>query len=440
MTDDVATATEIICRIWSDLLAMDLEPDDDFFDMGADSLMVVDFVLRARGVGLQVKGAQVFTNPTALTLSAAIRATVSDDQSASRMPHPPSRIISVERAVHEIWKRILERTDIGLDDDFFRIGGTTRTAEQLRKEIGRNFGYEVSLDFVQEARTVGAQAMCLRGSASRSNTSLVRMQTGLPQRPTLYCFHPLGGSIARYAELISSLGIDQPIYGLQSFGLTPGLQVDRTLEQMVERYASEISQHTPETPKIFLGYSLGGVLALETARRLRDSGYDSPAVVLIDAVPYFPPVDAIESAYQALGNALNMDIDVAALTGLPRHAAIEGIRRTAAARELLPALFSLARLATIAEVCEANQEAVNGYRARPFPGELTLFRSSTDTASPRDLGWSEVADKVVVHELDGDHHSIVEREGMQFIAAKLRKVIQLASVHNNNVHNHKKGS
>ncbi len=57
-------ALKIVTGIWEELLEIEVGPDDDVFDLGAYSLLVVDVVGRAREAGLSLKALDVFQNPT----------------------------------------------------------------------------------------------------------------------------------------------------------------------------------------------------------------------------------------------------------------------------------------------------------------------------------------------------------------------------------------
>jgi acyl-coenzyme A synthetase/AMP-(fatty) acid ligase len=59
-----------------------------------------------------------------------------------------------EQAVAALWADILHSQDIGLDDDFFAIGGNSIKATQVVSRVGRTFQVELPLRSVFEAHTV----------------------------------------------------------------------------------------------------------------------------------------------------------------------------------------------------------------------------------------------------------------------------------------------
>lgn len=338
------------------------------------------------------------------------------------------RFTSVERTLHRIWAEVLGHTDYGLNDDLFDVGGTPVTEAAMWGLIRERFGCDVRPDAAGESVTIGALGLILRGSATPDNNrSLVRLRPGDTSGPSLYCFHPLGGSIARYADLVDILDDEQAVYGIQSVGLAAGCEPDQTIEEMSLRYAEEIAAHAPTGPVVLLGYSLGGTLALETARQLRGRLTHDPRLVLIDVTPEFAAMEASLTAYDALANsALGLGLDVKPLAGMSREDALLAIRSAAAQKGALPRSFSLERLRKFAEVCEVNDRAASAYRPSYLPTDLVLFRSSAGYGLPYDLGWSRYVNDVLTYTLDGDHHEIMETEGLTIIARRLEQILREA--------------
>ncbi|MCZ4604657.1 phosphopantetheine-binding protein [Streptomyces sp. HUAS 31] len=58
--------------IWRGLFGVDVGPDDNFFDLGGDSLKVVDVVAAARKRGITFRSSAVFRNPTPSLLASSL--------------------------------------------------------------------------------------------------------------------------------------------------------------------------------------------------------------------------------------------------------------------------------------------------------------------------------------------------------------------------------
>ncbi|WP_055587021.1 phosphopantetheine-binding protein [Streptacidiphilus griseoplanus] len=66
--------TEAICKLWSDLLAAPVGPEDNFFELGGYSLLLLQMVIQAEEIGLEIAPEQVIDYPTPRRLAAALDA------------------------------------------------------------------------------------------------------------------------------------------------------------------------------------------------------------------------------------------------------------------------------------------------------------------------------------------------------------------------------
>ncbi|MGP4014362.1 phosphopantetheine-binding protein [Saccharopolyspora sp. 5N708] len=70
MTKDLR---ELVGGVWKDVLDLDVvNDDDDFFELGGDSMQAVDVVYRLRDAGVDLKVGDFFAHPTLHELSTAI--------------------------------------------------------------------------------------------------------------------------------------------------------------------------------------------------------------------------------------------------------------------------------------------------------------------------------------------------------------------------------
>ncbi len=100
-----------------------------------------------------------------------------------------------------------------------------------------------------------------------------------------FVVHAVGGSVFEYAALARSLAMTYRLYGIEASGLRTDTRPGTSLAEMAGRYAEAIVLTQPAGPYRLIGWSMGGVLAFETARRLEAGGATVGLVVLIDT-PY----------------------------------------------------------------------------------------------------------------------------------------------------------
>jgi thioesterase domain-containing protein len=118
---------------------------------------------------------------------------------------------------------------------------------------------------------------------------LVRLRDG--GRPALFCVHPISGSAYAYRGLAGRLPAEQPVYGIEA----PGFDNDRapvaSLPRLADEYTAMLRAFAPGQRYHLLGWSLGGTIAFEIAKRLRLAGEEVAALILVDApVPRVLPL------------------------------------------------------------------------------------------------------------------------------------------------------
>src|SRR6476660_6110812 len=94
--------------------------------------------------------------------------------------------------------------------------------------------------------------------------------------------HALGGGVDYMVDLAPFINAEIPIYGLQAMGFAPGEEPQKTVEEMVELYVDGIRQVQTHGPYRVAGWSSGGTIAYEMARRLIEMGEQDEFVGLID--------------------------------------------------------------------------------------------------------------------------------------------------------------
>jgi amino acid adenylation domain-containing protein len=333
-------------------------------------------------------------------------------------------------------------------------GIEAQTADSWRREIEEDFLGDVTWDL---AATLGYRERVAEPREPRPGFSaLVPIQ---PQGtlPPLYLVHPVGGNVLCYAELSRRLGEDQPVYGLQALGLSPGVPgvvtaPQETVEAMAASYVAAIRAAQPRGPYRLGGWSIGGVIAYEMAHQLRNAGEEVELLALFDSLapvrsrglesagetaeptvePTVEPDDALLLAGLArdLGGLSGRPVTIAPaeLAGLDPEAGLARVIERVRAAGALPPGFSAEQIGRLWRVFRANVRAVRAYTPRPAAGRTALFvtlgnpeRDSLGT----DLGWGRlVGDGLAVSDLPGDHYSLLREPGVQELADRLRQWLE----------------
>jgi thioesterase domain-containing protein len=111
--------------------------------------------------------------------------------------------------------------------------------------------------------------------------ALVAVQRGGDRLP-FFCVHGAGGNVLNFRDLARAMHPEQPFYGVQASGIDGVSPPHETIEEMAEAYVAEIRELQPGGPYLLGGYSGGGIVAFEMARRLTALGQEVGLLAFID--------------------------------------------------------------------------------------------------------------------------------------------------------------
>ncbi|MFH8375550.1 amino acid adenylation domain-containing protein [Streptomyces cyaneofuscatus] len=178
-----------------------------------------------------------------------------------------------ETGVARHWKTLLGLEQVGLEDDFFEVGGSSIKLIELLHHLRTEFGVSVPVSRLYQVTTLHGMAATVQEVLhSTSTDELPYLTFNSGQSPHLFCFPPAGGHGLVYRGLAAQL----PEYAVIGFNYLPG-------DDKVARYADLIEAARPEGACLLLGYSLGGNLAFETAKELERRGRRVGHVVILDS-------------------------------------------------------------------------------------------------------------------------------------------------------------
>lgn len=121
------------------------------------------------------------------------------------------------------------------------------------------------------------------GSSQSALDVLLPLRTS-GDKPPLFCVHPAGGLSWCYAGLMTNIGTDYPIYGLQARGIGQREELPKTLDDMAADYIKQIRTVQPKGPYHLLGWSLGGNVVQAMATQLQNQGEEVSLLVMLDAI------------------------------------------------------------------------------------------------------------------------------------------------------------
>ncbi|MCP4660258.1 MAG: non-ribosomal peptide synthetase, partial [bacterium] len=336
----------------------------------------------------------------------------------------------VELRLTRIWEELLGVARLGIRTRFFDLGGHSLLAVRLMARIRREFGRELPLaTLFQEGTIEHLAAILRRQTGEMRRKALVAIQPEGSKTPW-FCVHPVGGNVLCYGDLARHLGPDQPFYGLQVPDREGELLLT-TIEEMAEHYVEAVREVQPEGPYRLGGWSMGGTVAFEMARRLAEQDQRVEQLVLIDSrAPAADRGKTSDTGDAAL--AIVFARDLAGIFGVSLPVASADVEALDTAEEVLhllhekmqaaglvPPGLELPEIVRLFAMFRINVRAMERYSASACSGRLVLFKAGerfSPKAEAPDLGWGELAaGGLEIHEVEGDHYSILREPHVEVL-------------------------
>jgi len=298
-----------------------------------------------------------------------------------------------------IWQRLLQRPTIGPEGNFFDLGGDSSLALALFNEIAKISGLELPPVMIYQAPTIAALAAILEQSATPRLAPLVLMKEG-PDLPPVFIAHGLGGSAIDFYQPVKFLHCAHPVYGMQARGLDGLEEPSETIEEMAEFSLQAIKEVQPRGPYLLVGFSLGGLVALEIAQRLSESGQEIALLVMLDAYPHKTFLSLEQRTRLATRQA-----------GRRLSTAVKRLRPSGEddSCELLKPVGSEPLTPLMQHVRECARVALTRYQPRFYKGKIRFVRAAIPTEFPEDPipVWAHLAETFEVETVPGDHLGII---------------------------------
>ena len=323
----------------------------------------------------------------------------------------------LQKQLVQIWEAVIGVSPIGIHDNFFELGGHSLLALRLVAAMHKETAVKVPLPRLFQEGTIAALANFISNPTAESPLSpIVPLRAGDPAQEPLVVIHPGSGQVLPYLKLVNALPAEQPVYGLQSVGLLPDTPAQTEIEAMATTYLQALREAEIAQPYHLLGWSMGGIVAMEMAQQLEATGNPVGSLTLIDS--FAPGSSAAETNETTLLQWFAQDTGYLTPsvqpTLLPDEASLD-----AQLRHLWPQLQATGNLPTGLTfqdlqhqfaVFQANYAAMQAYRPQKYrlPVQLVAAKTSAKSVRNKWLGWKKYLRKRSVEVLPGTHFSLLQ--------------------------------
>ena len=386
---------EKVVQIWQAFLNIEkIGIYDDFFDLGGDSLLAIQLILKLqKELQLSLSVNVLLYCPTIESLCQSIQA----NSQANSSPRDLDRVA---------FKGVTSKINTG-------------PKNHLKSPIlNPQFLIPPSEKYNLERNLV-------------LPSCLVELQKGNPQLPPLFLLHPIGGTVYFYRDLAQNLGSEQPVYGVQAQGVEGEAEALTTVEEMANYYIESIRQLQPHGPYLLGGSSFGGTLAFEMAQKLHQIGEQIPLLVMLDSPgPGQMPVKNLQTNAEIIFYYLT-------LLGAKNSVTLNELEQLSPEQQIIyfcekqtdlaVMLNDLERVRHILQIFKVNMQAMLDYVPKEYPGKVLFFRAKEwdhfSAKHPEKAWFDLVLGGMDIYEVLGNHVTMNLAPQVKSLAQTIQKYI-----------------
>lgn len=360
-----------------------------------------------------------------------------------------------EKKIERIWKKLLGKEKISVEDAFLNAGGDSLRAAILAGILAERYRVQIPLNKILTS-TVRSLAREIKedknaGKHVAEHTNLVLLKEGTDETKHLFFVHAGNGEAEVFMDLCDSLTGDYFMWGLRADRLEHCAPDNRTLEETARRYVDAIERVQKGGSYHIAGWCIGGSIAFEMVRQLEQKGREVRFFGMINS---FAPDREFWGAVEAF-SAESERAFVRRLPGgarfLSAHAPFDGVselweRLIREYREHKPDVrevkafvyddmdraipgFSSAQISAEEILYYVNVlRTFDNVRALYTPSgkirtQCHFFRAVQERAANLEK-WNEFCEKEIrVYDVDGDNFSVIRYPGVYDIAEKMDKLL-----------------
>lgn len=198
--------------------------------------------------------------------------------SSSKKEERPSTLM--ESKIMELWKELLGLESIGINDNFFHIGGDSILSIQFIAKA-RKAGILITPNQIFDYQTISELANFIKQNEDQTEdwNYLVALRKEGYKKP-LFCIHAGGGHVFFYNVLTKYIDSDRPIYALQAAGFYGNKQMHGSIVEMARDYIAAMRAVQKEGPYNIMVYCFSVSVGHEMLLQFRKLGFETNLIIM----------------------------------------------------------------------------------------------------------------------------------------------------------------
>ena len=315
-----------------------------------------------------------------------------------------------------IWKKIFKVKNIGIEHDFFEMGGDSLLAVKFLAVVDQVFDRFIPISFLIKNSKLSLIADAIATNIGEDGIGdVVVLKEGDPQLPPLFCFY----GVLHYKELAEALNTDRIVCGVyleEEVGLLQHGEGSQAFKEfsnvylIAEKYLKRIKQFQSQGPYYIAGHSFGGIVGLEVARKLTESGEQVGLLAMLES--WHPSIKKeLKYSDRIYGH-------VTSFFRSPLHYLASKTRIVY--KRIINRFDKKANAGIgIDHRAIARKQAIQRYQSKPYKGSVVIYRAENKNPFEPDhpsLGWGKVISDFTVVDIPGDHLGILKKENVKVLA------------------------
>lgn len=351
---------------------------------------------------------------------------------------PSANRSTVSDAVARAWITVLNRATFEADVPWDKAGGDSLAAMRLWFMIEEALG-PVPMELLRAEMKPSDLIQSLK-AIPRAGTGTDK---GFPgDVPHVFFMPPYDGDTPLLVRLRTALKSTIRFSVIHYPTWTEMIRTKANFGLIVDSALSQILSELDNRPVALAGYSFGGVVAWEVARRLEELGRKVDFVGLIDT-----PLDGLLHTQAPVFDKLfRVFTGTQSVPGVSRSVFQSFLRRRLRTSNLLllnvtnrMLELTSARIAAAFQWHLAGQlrlRALDHWTVRPAKAPPTLFRSDERWDTAQDLGWRRLSKHVSIVRIGGTHDSILEPPHLETLCRHFVEAVGHSSTQGQDVFPH----